>query len=58
MLSIISSEPQELAAKIYEDIYGEVCISDTSWTNVGDAKVQYDDDASYKKHYVYKIKPQ
>ena len=56
LCSVISSQPNTLYAQIYEDIEGEICISDSSWTTVGDCKVQYDDEHSYNNHYVYLIK--
>lgn len=56
LCSVISSQPNTLYAQIHEDITGEICISDSSWTTVGDCKVQYDDEHSYDNHYVYLIK--
>lgn len=56
MCSVVSSTPDTLYAQILEDITGDICISDSSWTTVGDCKVQYDDANSYDNHYVYLIK--
>ena len=56
MLTIVSSQPQTLFNQLYEDIYGEICISDTGWTTVGDCKMQFDYDSSYNGYFVYKIK--
>ena len=54
--SIFSSQPQTVYNQLYEDIYGEICISDTGWTTVGDCKMHFDYDSSYEGHFVYKIK--
>ena len=56
MCSIFSSQPQTVYNQLYEDIYGEICISDTGWTTVGDCKMHFDYDSSYADHFVYKIK--
>lgn len=56
MCSVVSSTPDTLYANIYQDIEGEVCISDSSWTTVGDCKVKFDLNNSYNNHYVYLIK--
>lgn len=56
LCSIFSSQPQTVYNQLYEDIYGEICISDTGWTTVGDCKMHFDYDSSYADHFVYKIK--
>lgn len=56
LISMFSSQPEVIFNQLYEDIYGEVCISDTGWTTVGDCKMQFDYDSSYDGHFVYKIK--
>lgn len=56
LCSIVSSQPQTVYNQLYEDIYGEICISDTGWTTVGDCKMHFDYDSSYDGHFVYKIK--
>ena len=56
LISCFSSNVETVYAKIYQDVYGDVCISDTGWTTVGDCKIQYDDANSSLNHFVYKIK--
>lgn len=56
LISMFSSQPEVIFNQLYEDIYGEVCISDTGWTTVGDCKMQFDYDSSYDGHFVYHIK--
>lgn len=58
LCSIVSSQPQTVYNQLYEDIYGEICISDTGWTTVGDCKMHFDYDSSYDGHFVYQIKAQ
>ena len=47
MISFISSEPELVFDTIYEDFHGEECISDTSWTTVGDCKIKYAGSRAY-----------
>ena len=56
LISCFSSNVNEVYSKLYQDVYGDVCISDTGWTTVGDCKMQYDDANSSLNHFVYKIK--
>lgn len=56
MISTFSSTPGTVYDKIYQDMYGDVCISDTGWTTVGDCKIQFDYNSSSAGHIVYKFK--
>lgn len=58
MLAIIldGSDIENVFNMIYEDIHGEVCISDSGWTTIGNCKIHYNDPESVKGHYVYHIK--
>lgn len=54
--SLVSSQPELLFSTLLEDLTGDVCISDTSYTPVGDCKVKFEIDDSANGHYVYTIK--
>lgn len=58
MLSVVldGDDIQKTFEMLYEDIHGEVCISESSWTTIGNCKVQYDKESSARQHYVYRIK--
>ena len=45
LLGVFSTEPDILADTIIEDMYGEKCISNTEFTEVGDAVIKFDSDS-------------
>ncbi len=45
LLGVFSTEPDILADTIIEDMYGEKCISNSEFTEVGDAVIKFDSDS-------------